>query len=1055
MDKSWMHHSRLSDSYQEGVNFFLDFAFKNASHEEKIVCPCVKCGLITPVIRTIAFEHLICNGFVDGYTKWVLHGETSSHATQNVDTPNDTHESNYTIDMQGVIYDAIGHSIGDDEREVENDNLQGEGDEPNAKAKEFYNLIKDAEKELYPALPKGETLPNSFYEAKKLINALGLDYEKIDACPKDCMLYRKEHANDTECEVCSTPRSEAKVLRHFPLIPRLQRLFMSSKTSDFMTWHYKQDRTSDGCMRHPSDSPAWMTFDHNHKDFAADPRNVRLGLASDGMNPFKTLSVNHSTWPVILIPYNLPPWMCMKQPNFIMSLLIPGPDAPGNNIDVYLKPLIEELKELWEVGVETFDASTKKNFNMRASLLWTISDFPAYANLSGWSTKGKYACPSCHQDTYSLWLKYSKKHCYMGHRRWLENNDPFRNDEKSFDGTKEKRMAPTPLSGSIILDTLAGYQLKFGKTAVNPSLPYNWKKKSIFFDLPYWKDNLLRHNLDVMHIEKNVCESLIGTLLSLDAKNKDNLNARLDLKYMGIRSELHPKESESKKTVIPPACFTLSKKEKIVFCRFLKTIKVPDGYAANISRCVDVSKRKIYGLKSHDFHIIMTQLLPLALRGISSAHVRLHLTPLSNYFRMMYSKVALPQDFMQLEQQIPIILCNLEKLFPPAFFDIMVHLVIHLAYEARIAGPSVYRCMYPIERYLSKLKSYVRNKRKPEGCIAEGYLADECLTFCSRYMEGVETKFNCKPRNYSNVELNGETLPIFQMTGRHLGKIDTKNLDEDTKVKAHRYVLFNCNIVESFIEEHRNMIAQQNSRQTTMTVDRIHSESFPSWFAKKVEELYDNGDDRVSEDLRCLAKGPNNIFIRFKRYLINGFRFHTKKIEKNLRTQNSGVIMTAKTQSFASSRDPNPVFGEVTFYGILTDIIELDYSLGNRVVLFKCDWISRSGIKKEKDCTRVNFSKLMREDEPFILASQAEQVMYVEDLKHNGWHVALKINPRDYYNMSVQSHDENVESYLQTEVCSATIDVGDGESSLVREDMQDITIDTSMSFDTNEMDEET
>ena len=99
MDKTWMYHSRLSDSYQEGVNFFLDFAFKNSSYEGKIVCPCVKCGLITPVNRTIAFEHLICNGFVDGYTKWVLHGETSSHATQNIDTPSDTHESNYTFDM--------------------------------------------------------------------------------------------------------------------------------------------------------------------------------------------------------------------------------------------------------------------------------------------------------------------------------------------------------------------------------------------------------------------------------------------------------------------------------------------------------------------------------------------------------------------------------------------------------------------------------------------------------------------------------------------------------------------------------------------------------------------------------------------------------------------------------------------------------------------------------------------------------------------------------------------------------------------------------------------
>ncbi|KAM6597102.1 hypothetical protein CsatA_007626 [Cannabis sativa] len=737
-----------------------------------------------------------------------------------------------------------------------------------------------------------------------------------------------------------------------------------------------------------------------------------------------------------------------------MSLLIPGPEAPGNNIDVYLEPLIEELKDLWEIGVDTFDASTKKNFNLRASLLWTISDFPAYANLSGWSTKGKYACPCCHEDTYSLWLKHSKKHCYMGHRRWLENNHSFRNDEKSFDGTKEKRMAPTPLSGSMILDMLEGYEIKFGKKVNNPQLPYGWKKRSIFFELPYWKDNLLRHNLDVMHIEKNVCESLVGTLLSLDIKNKDNLNARLDLKFMGIRFELHPKESEYKRTVIPPACFTLSKYEKIVFCQFLEKIKVPDGYAANISRCVNVIQQKIHGLKSHDFHIIMTQLLPLALRGISSSRVRLHITALSNYFRMMYSKVARPQDFMQLEQEISVTLCNLEKLFPPSFFDIMVHLVIHLAYEARIAGPSVYRCMYPIERYLSKLKSYVRNRSKPEGCIAEGYLADECLTFCSRYMEGVETKFNCKPRNYSNLEVNENLLPIFQMTGRNLGKKYIKSLNEDTKVKAHRYVLFNCNVVDSFIEEHRNIIAQQNARQRAMTIDRIHSQSLPSWFAKKVEELYDNGDNRISDDLHCLAKGPNNVFIKFKKYVINGFKFHTKAVEKKLKTQNSGVIMTAKTQSFASSSDPNPVFGDVTFYGVLTDIIELDYSSGNRVVLFKCDWISRSGIKKEKDCTRVNLSKLMREDEPFILASQAEQVMYVEDLKHIGWHVALKINPRDYYNMSVQSHDENVESYLQSEMCSTNFDVEDGDINLIRNDIEDIAIDTLVSIGTNDMGEE-
>ena len=185
----------------------------------------------------------------------------------------------------------------------------------------------------------------------------------------------------------------------------------------------------DDYIRHPADSPAWQTLDYYNSDFARDPRNVRLGLACDGFNPFKNLSVSHSTWPVVLIPYNLPPWMCMKQQYFMLSLLIQGPSAPGNNIDVYLQPLVDELKELWYHGVNTYDVSTKQNFLMRGALLWTISDFPTYANLSGWSTKGELACPSCHKHTCSKWLKFSGKHCYMGHRRFLDVSNPFRKDK--------------------------------------------------------------------------------------------------------------------------------------------------------------------------------------------------------------------------------------------------------------------------------------------------------------------------------------------------------------------------------------------------------------------------------------------------------------------------------------------------------------------------------------------------------------------------------------------------------------------------------------------------
>ena len=87
--------------------------------------------------------------------------------------------------------------------------------------------------------------------------------------------------------------------------------------------------------------------------------------------------------------------MCMKEPYSLMSLLIPGPKGLGNDIDVFLRLLIDELKELWEDGVCTYDASTKENFQMSAIVLLTINNFLAYAVLSSWSTKGNLVCSCC------------------------------------------------------------------------------------------------------------------------------------------------------------------------------------------------------------------------------------------------------------------------------------------------------------------------------------------------------------------------------------------------------------------------------------------------------------------------------------------------------------------------------------------------------------------------------------------------------------------------------------------------------------------------------------
>jgi len=145
-----------------------------------------------------------------------------------------------------------------------------------------------------------------------------------------------------------------------------------------MRWHKEKHLDEENVLKHPADSEAWKEFDKNHPWFSQEPRNIRLGLVTDGFNPFSNMSTSYSMWPIILVPYNLPPWKCFKDPFMIMSLLIPGPQAPGKDIDVYLHPFIDELKDLWSDGVETFDASTGKCFKMHAAVLWTINDFPAY-----------------------------------------------------------------------------------------------------------------------------------------------------------------------------------------------------------------------------------------------------------------------------------------------------------------------------------------------------------------------------------------------------------------------------------------------------------------------------------------------------------------------------------------------------------------------------------------------------------------------------------------------------------------------------------------------------
>jgi hypothetical protein len=116
-------------------------------------------------------------------------------------------------------------------------------------------------------------------------------------------------------------------------------------------------------MVHPSYGDAWKALDTFDPDFAAELRNARIGLATDGFTPFGQMASSYSCWLIFVIPYNLPPSLCMKYKFIFLCLIIPDPDHHGKKLNIMLKPLIEELKELWK-GVEAYNVLKKQIFKL-------------------------------------------------------------------------------------------------------------------------------------------------------------------------------------------------------------------------------------------------------------------------------------------------------------------------------------------------------------------------------------------------------------------------------------------------------------------------------------------------------------------------------------------------------------------------------------------------------------------------------------------------------------------------------------------------------------------
>nr|GFA47566.1 hypothetical protein [Tanacetum cinerariifolium] len=290
-----------------------------------------------------------------------------------------------------------------------------------------------------------------------------------------------------------------------------------------MIWHATRKCTEPGKMQHPVDGRAWKNFATKYPDFAKEPRNVRLGLAADGFNPFGNLSQAYSMWPVILTTYNLPPWLCMKESSFMLMLLIHVPKSPGKDIDVYLRHLIEDLK----------------------------------------SGQGYKAYPTCNKDIpYVLVLS---KTAYVGHKRFLKKPHKWRS-LREFNGQTDNRYPPKEFGRDEILaqldrlpTCLTGKHPSFGgvKIKCNVLVELNWTRRSIFYELEYWSFLTLRHKLDIMHIEENVLKAILNTLLMND-KSKDIVKARQDLQRLGIRSGLWLGQTKNGKCLKPQAVYSFT-----------------------------------------------------------------------------------------------------------------------------------------------------------------------------------------------------------------------------------------------------------------------------------------------------------------------------------------------------------------------------------------------------------------------------------------------------------------------------------------------------------------
>ena len=405
-----------------------------------------------------------------------------------------------------------------------------------------------------------------------------------------------------------------------------------------------------------------------------------------------------------------------------------------------------------------------------------------YGITIGCVVSGYHSCPICGEHLKGRYSKALKKCIFTNHRCFLNSNHPFNNESKILG--YEQETAP-------ILEQLFGQEW-LESCQINTKVK---KRVSIFFQLPYWKDLLIRNLVDGMHIEKNVCSNIMKLLLGLN----DTKSVREDLENLKIREDswltnIEPAPTKNDHTHMKAfqqnAPWVLDENEKKIFINRVTSLRFPSLLASN-PRAYFGGKNgdELQHLKSHDFHVLMQHIIPVALRGLLQLGPRRAIYHLCHIFQHVNSPILDPLEFPMILEDAVETLCLLNKELPPTSFTISFHLVLHLIPEMTVCGVIHSRWMYLVERYFKTLKSFVKNMAKPEGSIGESYWLTKNISFFFEYVSyGNFAQYRKKLGG--PLQNNAKNDVIFQKRGK-------KEITLSNEVRRHidQYLISNIEVL--------------------------------------------------------------------------------------------------------------------------------------------------------------------------------------------------------------------------------------------------------------------